>query len=172
MDIFPSPYSFLQSFWHGTLMVHSASLCCPWIPVNPTEPFRGVSCKDSGWSLQPLLHPFRVLAALAKLCQALGSTEEAPNRAIFPKRAGWAARSPRQVQTTPAKGRQGAEGTDPHPQAGRGGNGTWAMSEGPQPTATTGKDSHITHGAFTAILPHSQDVIHTLPIIFFPPIFQ
>lgn len=118
----------------------------------PTEAFTGVSHEDGGCSLQPLLRPLPAVAAPAKLCLAAGRTEEAPNKAILPKTAGWAARSPRQVQATPTKGRQRAEGTEPHPQAGRKGTGTWAMSEGPQPTAKAGKDGHITHDVFTAIL--------------------
>lgn len=99
--------------------------------------------------MQPLLCPLPAVAAPAKLCLAAGRRQEAPNKAIFPKRAGWAARSPRQVQAMPTKGRQRAEGTDPHPQAGREGNGTRAMSEGAQPTAKAGKDGHITYDVFT-----------------------
>lgn len=94
-----------------------------------------------------------------------GGQRRVPTGPYSPREQGGTARSPRQVQTTPAQGRQGAEGTDPHLQVGRGGNGAWAMSEGTQPTAKTRKDGHITHGAFTAILPHSQDVIHTLLIL-------
>lgn len=72
----------------------------------PIEAFRDSSHEDLGCSLQPLLHSLAMVAAPAKLCLPFGRIEEAPSRAIFPKRAGLAARSPRQVQTTPAKGRQ------------------------------------------------------------------
>lgn len=149
-------------FHHPTLFCSSFGMASSW-PILllcaahgdlsiPTEAFKGVSHKDSGWSLQALLHPFPVVAApVPGFWEDRGGSQQDH----IPQESRWAASSSRWVQTTPAKGRQGAEGTDPHPQAGREGNGTWAMSEGPQPTAKSGKNSHITHHAFTAILLHS-----------------